>query len=85
LKSLGSPHLTLAGGARPLTQASEPAMRKQSSIFRYAAVRRYSLAQKKAVFPRVVRPVTLLSLWIALAILLCAAGFMGWYVRLRLS
>ena len=71
------------GGARPLTEASEPAMREQPSIFRYEAVRRYSQAQKKAIFPRVVRPVTLLSMWIALAILLGAAGYVGWYAGLR--
>jgi hypothetical protein len=70
-------------GARPLTEASELAMRKQRPIFRYEAVRRYSQAQKKAVFPRVVRPVTLLSMWIALAVLLGAAGCAGWYAGLR--
>jgi hypothetical protein len=53
-------------------------MREPWSIFRYEAVRRYSQAQNKAVFPRVVRPRTLLAMWIALALLLGAAGCVGW-------
>jgi hypothetical protein len=67
-------------------------MREQLSIFRYEAtcletpghdVRRYSQVQKKAIFLRVVRPVTLLSMWIALTILLGAAGCVGWYAGLH--
>jgi hypothetical protein len=54
-------------------------MRQQWSIFRHEAVRRYSQAQNKAVFPRVVRPRTLLFMWLALALLLGAAGYVGWY------
>jgi len=54
-------------------------MREQWSIFRYEAVRRYSQARNKAVFPRVVRPRTVLAMWIALALLLGAAGCVGWY------
>ena len=58
-------------------------MREQWSIFRYEAVRRYSQARNKAVLPRVVRPRILLAMWIALAILLGAAGCAGWYAGLR--
>jgi hypothetical protein len=54
-------------------------MREQRSIFRYEAVRRYSQAQNKAVFPRVVRPGTLLAMWIALALVLVAAGCVALY------
>jgi hypothetical protein len=54
-------------------------MREQWSIFRYEAVRRYSQAQSKAVFPRVVRPRTVLYMWIVLSVLLGAAGYVGWH------
>jgi len=50
----------------------------QWSVFRYEAVRRYAQAQSKAVFPRVIRPRAFLYMWIALALLLAAAGFTGW-------
>ena len=58
-------------------------MRKQGSIFRYEAVRHYSQAREKAIFPRVVRPATLLSMWVALATFLGAAGCVAWYAGLR--
>ena len=52
-------------------------------MFRYEAIRRYSQASEKAIFPRVVQPVTLLSMWIVLALLLGAAGCVAWYAGLR--
>src|SRR5262252_3589029 len=78
-RTIGAVARIMWGRPPGVRRPSEVAMREQRSIFRYEAARRYSQAQNKAVFPRVGQPGTLLAMWIALALVLVAAGCVALY------